>query len=274
MLFATAVTLLAQERDVSKWIEIPYPKDAQSAEGALWNYRADYSKYDWCVFCNGQKVCAVLTTQTNLVAKEVPVFMPKAEEVHRVAATLKVADGWLVGFNDGEWGGALYWFNPNGTAKYRISKHQIVDFVQTSNRIFAIEGLAHLSLSEGSIISICRSSNQGPWQITGLYRLPQAPYAVVQHLDGNLLVVLSDSFVSVALDGKIKTIVKEVRWGGLYPNSMVLSTDAKTVCVGMRQFVAKITLKNGKVSFLVPDQSYLNQLPKEDEDRIRKVYGK
>jgi hypothetical protein len=42
----------------------------------------------------------------------------------------------------------------------------------------------------------------------------------------------------------------------------------------MRQFVAKITLKNGRVSFFVPDRSYLNQLPNEQEDRIREIYGK
>lgn len=274
MLFATAATLFAQERDVSKWIEIPCPKDAQSAEGALWNYRANYSKHEWRVFLDGQKVCAVLTTQTNFATREVPKFTPEAENFHRAAATLKVSDGWLVGFNRGEWGGALYWFNPDGTAKYRISEHQIVDFVETSNRIFAIEGLAHLGLSEGSIISISQSSNQGPWQVTTQCRLPQAPRAIVQHSDGSWLLVLSDSFVSATPDGKIKTIVQNARWRSLYPNSMVLSGDVNTVCVGMRQFVAKITLKNGTVSFFVPDRSYLNQLPKEDEDGIRNVYGK
>jgi sugar lactone lactonase YvrE len=86
--------------------------------------------------------------------------------------------------------------------------------------------------------------------------------------------VLSDSFVSVTPGGKIQTIVKEARWRGLSPNSMCLSDDEKTVYVGMRQFVARVTLKNGRVSFFTPDRSYLNQLPKEDEDRIRKVYGK
>jgi sugar lactone lactonase YvrE len=86
--------------------------------------------------------------------------------------------------------------------------------------------------------------------------------------------VLTDSLVSVTPDGQIKTLIKEARWWEFSPNSMVLSDDAKTVYVGMRQFVAKITLKNGKVSFFVPDRSYLNQLPKEQEDGIRKVYGK
>ena len=190
-------------------------------------------------------------------------FKPEAEKFRHVAATLKVADGWLVGFNDGEWGGALYWFSPDGTAKYKISKHQIVDYIQTSDEVFAIEGLAHLGLSEGSIISISQSSNQGPWEVTAQCRLPQAPRAIIQHPDGNWLIVLSDSFVSVTPDGKIKTIVQNARWWSLYPRSMVLSDDAKTVYVGMRQFVARVTLKNGKVSFFVPDRSYLNQLPKE-----------
>jgi hypothetical protein len=103
--------------------------------------------------------------------------------------------------------------------------------------------------------------------------LPQAPRAIVQHPAGNWLIVLSDSFVSVTPDGKIKTIVPNARWWSLYPRSMVLSDDAKTVYVGMRQFVAKITLKNARGSFLVPDRSYLDRLPKEEEDRIRKMYS-
>ena len=38
--------------------------------------------------------------------------------------------------------------------------------------------------------------------------------------------------------------------------------------VGVRQFVAKIALKDRRVSFLIPDRSYLNPLPKEEEDRV------
>lgn len=263
ILLVSTIAVSAQERDVSKWIEIPRPKDSKSVEGALWDYRMNQSTNKWRVFCDGQKVCAALTTQTNLVTGEVPVFRPEAEKFRHVAATLKVADGWLVGFNDGEWGGALYWFNPDGTAKYKISHGNIVGFVQTSNGIFAISGLAHLGLSEGNILSISQSSNRAPWETTTRWRLPQAPRAIVQHPDGNWLIVLSDSFVSATLDGKIKTLIKEARWWNFSPNSMVLSDDARTAYIGMRQFVAKVTLKNGRVSFFVPDRSYLNQLPKE-----------
>jgi hypothetical protein len=276
MLFATAATLFAQERDVSKWIEIPCPKDAQSTEGVLWHYRANYSKHEWRVFHDGQKVYAALTTQTNLTAREGPMFKPEAQEFRHVAATLKIADGWLVGFNDGEWGGALYWFSPDGTAKYKISKYQIIDFVQNSSGIYAIVNwgfMCFTNLSDGLIISISQSSNQVPWEVAIVCRLPQAPGAIVQHADGNWLVALSDSFVSVTPDGKIRTIVKAGRWDALWPNSVVLSDDAKTAYIGMRQFVAKITLKNGRVSFLVPDRSYLNQLPKDMEDSIRKIHA-
>ena len=200
--------------------------------------------------------------QTSL-ASEVPKFTVEAEHFDHASAVLKVSDGWLVGFNRGKWGGALYWFSAGGITNYKISKHPIVDFIQTSNGIFAIEAVAHMGLSGGSVISISQSSDQAPWQVATVCRLPQAPCAVVQHPDGTLLIVLSDSFVSVTLDGKIKTIVIEGRWETLSPNSVVLSDDTKTAYIGMRQFVAKITLKNGSVSFLIPDQSFLNQLPKK-----------
>jgi hypothetical protein len=261
VLLTATTALFAQERDVSKWIEIPCPKNSKSKEGSLWDYQATQATNKWRVYRDGQTVCAALVTQTNVATNEVPKFKVEAEHFDHASATLKVSDGWLVGFNRGEWGGALYWFNSDGTEKYKVSKNQVVDFAKTDGRILAIvEGgyMSYTSLRVGLILSLYQSSNQSPWQVTTVCRLPQAPCAAIQHPDGNLLVALEDSFVSTTPDGKVKTIIKEARWENLAPNSMVLSDDAKTVYVGMHRFVAKITLKNGKVSFFVPDRSYLN----------------
>jgi hypothetical protein len=266
ILLAATTALFAQECDVSKWVEIPCPKNSKSKEGVLWDYRASQSTNKWHIYRDGQKVCAVLAARANKATEEIPQFKVEEEHFDHASATIKVSDGWLVGFNRGEWGGALYWFSSDGTNKYRISKNRVVDFIKSDDQVFAIVAGGYMSYTSpwvGLIISISQSSNQGPWQMSTMCRLPQSPCAIVQHPDKSLLVVLDDSFVSATPDGKIRTIVKEAHWANLAPNTMVLSEDSKTAFIGMHQFVAKVTLKNGRVSFLVPDRSFLNeQLPK------------
>lgn len=61
---------------------------------------------------------------------------------------IKVKNGWISGRNAGEWGGGLYFISTDGKSHYHISDDQIKQFFQYGNRIFAVEGLAHLGLSE------------------------------------------------------------------------------------------------------------------------------
>jgi hypothetical protein len=41
-------------------------------------------------------------------------FVPSAGRLWRVSDCAQVDDGWLVGFNHGEFGAALYWFSKDG----------------------------------------------------------------------------------------------------------------------------------------------------------------
>ena len=87
-----------------------------------------------------------------------------------------------------------------------------------------------------------------------------------------MLITLSDSLVSVSKDHKIHTILPDVLWGGLYPNSSVLSQDEQKLYIGMRQFVGEFDLLTQKLRLLIPSNRFLNQLPKDVEQRIRKQH--
>jgi hypothetical protein len=43
--------------------------------------------------------------------------------------------------------------------------------------------------------------------------------------------------------------------------------------IGMRQYVGEFSLTTNKFRFLIPSAKFLNKLPKEAEDGIRKQYG-
>src|SRR5262249_33153839 len=155
------------------------------------------------------------------------------------------------GFNKGEFGGALYWFSRDGKQNYKVSEHQVVDFFSLTNGLHAIEGLNHLSTSRGSLIRIARPQPQAHWQASVVAELPFAPCAVSMRRNGSMLITLSDSLVSVSRDYRINTIVEEALWGGLYPNSSILSRDEKKLYIGMRQFVGELDLSTRKLRLLV-----------------------
>ena len=257
---------------VSTWQMVSVPKDQDSVEFRLWEHRANHSEHNWVVYRDTHRVCARLLNRHRPNDAPLP-FTASAGPFSQPRAAVKVKDGWLVGFNRGEWGGALYWFSPDGADRYKISDHQIVDFIQSGDSVLAIQGLAHLSLSEGSILSVRKTSNARRWRVKTILTLPKAPEASAMHSNGALYIVLTDSFVSVDRARHLTTVHPNAAWGLLYPNSLVLDEANAKAYIGMRQFVAEVSLVDGTAKYGVPDEDYLNRLPKDVEDGIRKQHG-
>ena len=260
-------------RDIAKWQEVAVPSESDQGAWMVWSYAASYSKHEWRVFTKDSQPQAQLSQEILEKRPDRPNFTPEAGRFRGASAYAVVDDGWLVGFNQGEFGAALYWFSHDGKSSYKISDHQVVDFFSLSNSVYAIEGLAHLSLSQGSVICITRSNDSKHWQATSVAKLPFAPYAVSVHRDGTLLITLSDSLVAIGSDRKIRTLLPNAPWDGLFPNSSVLSQNGQKLYIGMRQFVGEFDLITKKLRLLIPSKQFLNKLPKKDEDRIHKQYG-
>lgn len=203
-----------------------------------------------------------------------PDFTPRADRLGLAPNVAEVADGWLVGFNQGEFGAALYWFSRDGANQYKVSDHQVVGFFpRADGSVDAAEGLAHLGLSRGTLIHVARPAADARWQAETLQPLPGAPYAGVRCRDGSLLLVLANALVRADADGKLTTLLGDVPWSGLYPNSCVLSPDERKLFVGMRQFVGEFDLTTRRLRLLIPAAAFLNRLPEEEQDRLRKQYG-
>jgi len=257
---------------VSNWQMVSVPKDRDSVEFRLWEHGANHSEHNWAVYHDAHAVCARLLNRHRRNDAPLP-FTASAGSFSRARAAVKVKDGWLVGFNRGEWGGALYWFSPDGTDRYKISDHQIVDFIQSGDSVLAIQGLAHLSLSEGSILRVFKTSGARRWRVKTFLTLPKAPETFAMHSDGTLYIVLTDSLVSVDRGRHLTTVHRNAAWGLLYPNSLVLDEASAKAYIGMRQFVGEVSLIDGTAKYSVPDEGYLNRLPKDVEEGIRKQHG-
>lgn len=274
---APQVSTATCAHDVAQSSEVSAPPSSDKVSHALWSYAANYSQLEWRVSVVDGRICADPHKEGTLVGPR-PAFRPQADGFRGASRFARVDDGWLVGFNHGEFGAALYWFSADGKRHYRMSENQVdpqvVDFFPLGNGLGAIEGLAHMSMSRGSIIRIIRDTGQGRWRVETATRLRTAPYAIAVTKQGASLVVLSDSLV--AFDGLQRTdvLAADVSWDGLYPNSAALSPDGKKLYIGMRQYVGEFDLPSRKLRFLLPAGAKLNRLSKEVERGIRAQYSR
>lgn len=265
--------------DMSQSQEISVPPAADRVAYALWSYAANYSRLEWQVSVVDGHICAqAIASDERRPAAARPAFEPEADGLRGASRFTRVDDGWLVGFNHGEFGAALYWFSLDGQQHYRMPENQIdkqvVEFFPLGKDLGAIEGLAHGFLSQGSIIRIVRPTPQSRWQVQTAVRLPAAPYAVAVPKRGPALVVLSDSLVEFDGQHGIGTLMADAPWAMLYARSAVLSPDEQTLYIGMRQYVGEFDLRTRKLRMLLPPGAELNRLSQQDERQIRASYSR
>ena len=263
---------LEYPREVARWQGVAIPLEADRGTRAAWSHAANYSHHAWRVFADDKEVHAQLVNAKPQTPPKRPTFTPQADRFRGATAFSAVDDGWLVAFNHGEFGAALYWFSGDGKEHYKISNHQVVEFFVLPDGVHAIEGLAHMSMSKGAIIRIARPEPNAHWQALNVANLPFAPYAVTVGRDNSMFITLSDALVSVGEGKKMTTLLANPPWRGLYPNSSVLSPDGRKLYIGMRQFVAEFDIQTRQLRFLIPSAAFLNKLPEEDERQIRKQY--
>lgn len=185
---------------------------------------------------------------------------------------LRVEDGWLVGYNFGEWAGRLWWTDPNGGNGYpvpdtgntcsgapiepnsRIYERSITNIVslkQSRRSVLAISGLAHLSMSFGEVSRV--DKRNGKWTTCRASSFGKVPYVAIA--DGEAWLVLADSgLFRMDEHGRLRRLATFAFLdAGLYPNSMLKLRDG-TLYVGMRHFVARIMREYGgyRAELLLP----------------------
>lgn len=110
---AVAQDKIVYPKGFAHWTLHTPPKD-DSEESR----KANYSDYEWVVSKSRNRVI-IKKRVSNLPEQPTLTFdieRPKgayAPYLIGLRYIARVNDGWLVGFNAGEWGGALWWFSPN-----------------------------------------------------------------------------------------------------------------------------------------------------------------
>ena len=264
----------AYSRDISSWIEVEPPEDNDTEGCRDWFQITNHSRTEWKVYLDNEQVFAEIIDpievrrQRPVCAPPFALYEPKGsrrksgKETYDFKAVL-VPDGWIVGYYRGEFGGHLYWYGHDGVDTYKITNHNVVQFVYWLGNLYAVEGCAHLGISHGSILRLEKDKTDGRWTAVHTLDLDDAPYSVVERKSGTLLITLSEHIVEVRQDMALQTIVDvskgNIGWSCLYPNTSVLSADDQKLYIGMRQFVAELDIQTGRLRYLLPSLDYFGR---------------
>ena len=191
----------AFDPDVSSWIEIERPENPYSPDGLVFSYRANYSQLEWSVREEDGNIFANLNESSSI---EKPEFTPKTRKFKGGYRFKKVDDGWLVAFNQGEFGAELWWFSKNGQSSYKISNDQVKQFIATDRGIYAIQGLAHMSSRRGSLIKIEKGKDR--WLSILEADFKGSPSVILRMHDNAFIVVLTNSLVRMDAEFTVKKL--------------------------------------------------------------------
>ncbi|MDJ1470822.1 hypothetical protein [Xanthocytophaga flava] len=166
----------------------------------------------------------------------------------RNSTELKIPKGMLVGVDHGEWGGKLI-FKPTLKTKESVEiKSGNIQFIFSfQDKIYFIEGLAHLSISEGSLYELSISNQKFTYR--KILDFEDAPEAFTIYRD-RLLIVTHKNFYLLK-DFKKKLIFKDAFWQTLYPNS-IAAIDEQTIYIGLRGGIVRLDLVKKTMKFYKP----------------------
>lgn len=242
---------------VDQWIVLSPPKMGSDD----W-YAANGSDYTWKVLTEGEQVVARSAPSTGRSRAKLPFRVTDPAIRGGGLSSIKVEDGWLLGRNQGEWGGDIWWYSMDGKRHYKISDEQVIGFFKTSSGLFACEGLAHLGLDYGHVLSLAQDG-KGRWKSEPFVNLEHAPEVARVTSEGDLLIATTTTLVRVKANKSVDVLVKDAFWGALYPES-ILETPNGDIYLGMRHGIARIrplqtnNSKTYKVDWLLPNQAFVH----------------
>ena len=238
--------------DLNRWYVTSPPEEGSDEWFAA---NADTS-HQWMVIAGKNRPKVSLRGQGLEVPPTLPFKIPPGSAREGLAGKRIVAraeDGWIVGFNAGEFGAGLWWFSRDGKRRQKISHDNVIDLIPTASGLLAIEGLAHGGISRGKIVRLSRKKDGG-WVTDPFLDLGHGPQVATTDADGSLVIATTNRLLRVApASKKLDVLLDKVFWGGLYPNSIVI-VPSGTIYLGMRHGIAKVEKAgaNYKVHWLLP----------------------
>jgi hypothetical protein len=215
------------------WIEAPAP----SQDSAL--QCANYSRHEWSV-----ERSSGINLYDSSVDKRPGAVLPSGfvltKEMPGRAIVQKVVDGWLVGFNAGEFGGGLWWSDESGRRTRKLTGENVRAFVPRGDAVLVFTGLAHLSIDEGKIYSFTTKDSGA---LVLIADIGSEPSAAVMGDAGIVFIATHIGVLRLTTDNRLEQLYGNRAMGLLYPNS-ILEDATGSIVVGMRFYALRLE-RNG-----------------------------
>jgi hypothetical protein len=152
---------------------------------------------------------------------------------------LPVSRGWLIGYNSGEFGGQLVFRDSaNQEEKSILASHPVALF-RVPGRVILVEGIGHMGLREGHVISLTEAS-PGRWSVEDSIDVQAAPAAATL-LGDTVVIATGEGVVKVSVSGKTVTpVYRNDNWYQVYATTILRLQD-ETIVIGMRRAIAVLT---------------------------------
>jgi hypothetical protein len=235
---ATAGRVQAQNLP-SGWTPYPTPKSGSETLRC-----ANYSiRRQWRVsVSNGTLEIAVIPferggAQSQVWKQELPLGIQRVEGMVGLQSTLKLQNGWLLGFDGGEFGGGLWFASDDGTTQM-LNRENVHGFVATPRGVLVLAGLAHMGLDSGKVF-VVPYAVKSPRDVKLLLELDGAPEAFTKVSDDTILVVTTRGVSRIRSSGGSELLLRR-ELGLLSPNS-VAATPEGVIYIGARLFVVRLS---------------------------------
>lgn len=242
---------------LSAWQAIePYTRSEKPGWPSIEMTCANHSSDDWFVRSESGTI-KVSRREVSAPQEPLPFEIPAGRTVdeglrgRRVVQ--KVADGYLIGTDAGEWGGALWWFSPDGKTMKKLGEQNVHGLLSLDGKYYALTGLAHLGIDEGAIVDAA-PDGAGGWVAKPVTDLGSKPNAFITDSDGSVLVLTNKAVIRFSKGLQTRTIHSlEGSLGTLYPTSLAKDSEGR-LYIGMRFAVVRLSPNGEKYmeQWLVP----------------------
>ncbi|HTS08179.1 MAG TPA: hypothetical protein VMP68_21590 [Candidatus Eisenbacteria bacterium] len=174
---------------------------------------------------------------------------------------LPTSNGWLGGFDAGEFGGGLWWFSRDGSKTIELLSENVHAIYQIKKDILILTGLEHLGSNFGHVFKFDDTS--GKATVTSLADLGGSPEASTVDSDDSIIVATPDRVLRVDKDGKSDEMYRAGEHL-TYPTSAAIDAHG-VVYVAMRFFVLRLIPQGAsgyKDEWVMPEQCQTYKLEK------------
>jgi hypothetical protein len=248
-----------------EWDRIP-PPPANSTMREMVNH----SDFKWAVSIVDNELIITKAQYGNDWTKLPSSLCPDKELRKNLGSqfsVIEVVDGYLIGVDNGEWGGLVKWTDLTGDLAGESSYIVIEDdhftnpigFCNVKNTVACITGFTHGWSSNGHIIILSRNKEHR-WTISDKVDLGSAGLTFLKDTNHSLTILTSKGLVTYT-NGALITLCPTAPLKIMYPNSLVKTKE--TYYAGCRHIILEFSLVDGKYkeTWLVPPASFIGEWP-------------